>query len=380
MTTDYKVSFERLMKSLEGTKLFNDMENTVENSPWHREANVLVHTQMVVGEFMKRWEDATDRNMYLGAIAALFHDVGKPAAEEVCHSEERGTYRRYHGHEHISAVMWLEFASSLSADELFNEYQLYAIDVYVIAWMVEYHLPYGVRDKAKREGLKATVCQYGVYKAFTTLLLSDANGRISDDHETKLNNVHAWIAEFDTQTFTPTTYLEDMINVAYVLIGSSSSGKSTVRNNLVDLAQTSGMEIGVFNMDQLRLQTWPSDGTTLEQYEHAVKSSFENESQFKQVCEAELNSLFAAQPDVIVSDNTNLSKKARRAFITKARQKGYSVIAVLMLTSPAVAEKREAARDDRKGVPIRRQFASLTVPTLSTEADSVICLPGMLFR
>ena len=32
------------------------MRNTVENSEWHREANVFVHTKMVMDEYMKRAE------------------------------------------------------------------------------------------------------------------------------------------------------------------------------------------------------------------------------------------------------------------------------------------------------------------------------------
>ena len=45
---DAKIKFEMVEKALKSSDLWTVMVNTVEDSPWHREANVAVHTEMVV--------------------------------------------------------------------------------------------------------------------------------------------------------------------------------------------------------------------------------------------------------------------------------------------------------------------------------------------
>jgi hypothetical protein len=48
-------------------------------------------------------------------VACLFHDVGKPPAQVTKHSEERGEYRMYAGHEQLSARIWVDYAMTHEA-------------------------------------------------------------------------------------------------------------------------------------------------------------------------------------------------------------------------------------------------------------------------
>ena len=70
------------------------MRETVEDSPWHREANVWVHTEMVLAAMDKiiveEKPELTHKEILLCKIAALFHDFGKPQCEKTLESEERG--------------------------------------------------------------------------------------------------------------------------------------------------------------------------------------------------------------------------------------------------------------------------------------------------
>lgn len=362
MTIDYKSVYLKFWDEMQSHVLFREMEDTVEASSWHREANVLVHTKMVHTEYLKIWTDPFDKKMYLGALASMFHDVGKPEAEEVRESEERGVYRRYAGHEQVSAVEFLACMTSAPGMEArLDELHLDLEDVYITAWMIEHHLPYQMKDVAKRQGYYDTIAHFGCVDAFFSLLRADCRGRISDDHPTKLQAVEDWIAEFATHEASPER--EKTGKTAYVLIGTSSAGKSTLRRQFC-----AGPG---FNMDSVRLDLYPSEGTAKEQYQHAFTQSCENKSDFNNAVEKALGDAFAGDPSVVVSDNTNCSKKSRAAFIARARQKGYRVVGVLMMVHPHVALARQRKREDREGVPIWSQFRALSMPTFTTEVDAM---------
>ena len=102
----YRGAFLELYAQLTTTDMFLVMEQTVEASPWHREANVKVHTDMVVSEYVQRTDAAKiqwERTDFLGAAACAFHDTGKPAAKIQKYREDRGNYFAFHGHEVVSS-------------------------------------------------------------------------------------------------------------------------------------------------------------------------------------------------------------------------------------------------------------------------------------
>ena len=211
---DYKQAFLSWYDNFKHTDLFLSMEAISENSPWHREATVGIHTEMVVDEYVNaadlyhsdecRIDPIWDRMTYLGAIAAAFHDVGKPAARTAKFSEARGNYFSYPGHELMSARLFEDYAT--------KRFPMFgAQDIYVICWMLEHHMPWEVKDKTKRENMAKTVKMYDLLDVFTRLLLSDQYGRTSDDAETKRADVRAWIAEF--RELVETVDVSCMLNV-----------------------------------------------------------------------------------------------------------------------------------------------------------------------
>ena len=172
------------------------MERTVENSPWHREANVAVHTQMLITHYLTniaRHRDPRQRTLTL--VACLFHDVGKPPAEIVKFSEERGEYRAYHGHEQLSARMWVNYALAHRLTTM-EALDLSVEDVSHIAFMIEHHVPFALKDERKRRALKLSMINRGVHQEWLDLLESDQNGRTSDGQDAKLAAVAAWLEEW----------------------------------------------------------------------------------------------------------------------------------------------------------------------------------------
>ncbi len=191
--------FEEFYGRFKSHPLWLAMERTVENSPWHREANVAVHTNMLLDWYKKNFLSIrNDRQQMLSQISCLFHDVGKPPAEIVKHSEERGTYRAYHGHEQLSARLWVDYAYSNPEEIEFLDLSL--ADVSTIALMIEYHVPFALKDAVKRRALKtALVLRAGEdgHQAWLDFLLCDQNGRTSDDQPTKLAAVAVWMNEWN---------------------------------------------------------------------------------------------------------------------------------------------------------------------------------------
>ena len=123
--------------------LYEAMEQTVEGSPWHRERNVGVHTDMVVSQYLTR-SDIFDK---IGALACAFHDVGKPNSMTQKFREDRGTYNAFNGHEQVSARLWEQYAVA-NWKTLVETFGLVSHDIYKIAVLIEHHVPWGMRDNA----------------------------------------------------------------------------------------------------------------------------------------------------------------------------------------------------------------------------------------
>lgn len=337
------------------SQLFADMLFTVEDSPWHREANVGVHTNMVVGQFVGMAEFQWAHTDLLGALACAFHDVGKPDAEEVRHSKERGTYRRYTGHELISARLWENYAVT-HWDELHDLFGLQPEDIYRVGWVIEHHLPYGVTKKDKVEAMVRSAIETVGSDVFSRVLKADTLGKVCDDHEEKIRNNEEWVREFFSRPSHP-RLLAVGAPVLYMLIGASGSGKSTFT---VDLDATS------YSWDQLRLDWYvDKDDRKLpvsEQYRIAFERSTKDK-EFNSKVNAEFHRVLGEGGDIVI-DNTNTSNKRRKFFCNEARNRGYKVVAVLFPIDLRTLISRQDTRAD-KSVPdeaVRRQYMGLQYP------------------
>ena len=189
--------FDDFLPSFKKTSIWSSMKSTVENSPWHREASVATHTEMVLKWYRQNVADQRTSQMHaITLFALLFHDVGKPTAEEQKTREDGTVYRSYGGHEHDSAVAWIDYATSNKS--VLQDFNLSPSDVSNIAFIIEYHLPYSLKKADKVKALQDSLSQrFGQLKMmFIDALRSDQNGRISDNHEKNQQEMEAWIADF----------------------------------------------------------------------------------------------------------------------------------------------------------------------------------------
>lgn len=371
------------MDAISYIKLFKNspawlaMSQTVEDSPYHREDNVAVHTEMVIEQYMTHFAPhRSDDQNKIALLALAFHDVGKPAAEETLEKKDgSGTYRRYAGHEQDSAIAFTECWLS---DPVLRSFVSVA-EARRIRWIIEHHLPYGYKDDKKRSDLR-TAIEHTLREdaqTFYDCLRSDCWGRISDDHDTKKQNVEDWIQEFRT---VPLTINRANVHrpVCYILVGPSGSGKTTWRSGQI------GNTSLVLSLDDLRLKFYgDSDSVDLKaEYAAAWKYCNEHATKFYEYAQRETRFTFdlAVKNGLhVIIDNVNGSKKARAEYVREARNRQMKIVAVEFWNTFDTIKGRQKTRADKE-VPeqaLQQQYFAQTCAWLGSEVDEVIVVPGV---
>lgn len=311
-----------------------DMLATVEDSPYHREKNVATHTAMVVSSYCRQTDTHswTQEIMY-GAIAAAFHDVGKPRVEEEFYSKRyERVIRRYAMHEERSAAMWLDFWSKNEMDIQLLVPDIH--DAYNIMVMVAYHLPFQLGEDKIRI-LRTHLSHFALASVFGKLLLADENGRISDPHVEKRNS--EWVERHGFGS----AIVDDLVELSsecdtVVMVGPPGCGKSTyIQNNFnVD-------EITIFSFDSIREAAFPELTTYNDKFEAFNNYDFASVTRLHEQFDvtprntsqrAFLNCLMGKARDgskTLVVDNTNGSRKSRRTIRSNTRPKGVKAVVLL---------------------------------------------------
>lgn len=358
------------------------MQQTVEASPWHREANVAVHTEMVIEQYVTRFMPIrSEKQNRIALIALLFHDTGKPAAEETVEKKDGlGTYRRYAGHEQDSAVA---FTECWLQDPFLREF-VSVDEARQIRWIIEHHLPYGYKDGKKRSDLRTSiehVLREDV-ETFYDCLRSDAAGRISDDHATKLQNVEDWIREFRTVPLT-INRVNTQMGTCYMMVGPSGSGKSTwVKQYLRACDRVISRDDAYLEYSHSKVNIGFATPDPKKLYEEAWHlCCIEDEKGFEAFLTKKVVAAFEyaklAHGSVFI-DNINGSKKARAKYVQAARNIGMKVVAVEFWHTFDALYGRQSVRPD-KFVPersLRQQYYAQTCAWLGSEVDEVIVVPG----
>lgn len=371
--------FEKFFEDFKGTKLWQDIEATCENSPWHREKSVSIHTQMIFDHYLKNFAaDRTPRQQALTLLCILFHDTGKPAAKKTKTSETRGEYQSFGGHESISARIWEDYAVQnwYNWKQLKKTFELQDTDIYAIAWVIENHLPHDLNhpNDAQR------ICNQLHSKPFDNgdlatvyydQIISDQSGRISDNHEKNL----AEVIEF-VNAIKACTPEQKAVKVPgrspklVIMVGASGSGKSTYSDKLVN----DGYEY--FSLDKCRLEYAKKNGVKgsnpIDVYSRAFAYCDKHRGPFRHFAERTFSDLIDACADIII-DNTNVNRKARENYSSVAKDSEYEVICALFPITKAELLKRQKARKD-KTVPIVAvldQYKRIQMPWLFDECDEI---------
>lgn len=382
-------AFAKIFAVAESTDIAETMRNTVENSPWHREENTWVHTLMCLDYYIENLsKNRSAKQNLITLTCLLFHDFGKPEAEETLQKADgSGTYRRYAGHEKISANEFIsavkDYPELLSA--MFDAGLTWE-DIRSIKWMIENHLPYSLEKEEKRKTLRATLkaTLQEDEQCFYDQLVSDANGRISDDHEAKLQKVHEWIEKFDAIPVVPRVKTATARPTLYVLHGVSGAGKSTWRKNfneqrtedaqaLIACEDDWRIEYAKANMNpqQLNDMLMADDAPA---YDMAWNFCHMNkDSKYDAFARKKYQDLLTWKRDIIL-DRTNQSRKNRKSWVDAARQARFNIVSVEFYMSVKESNERQQTRGDKflPGYFVRKIVMNMETPWLGTEVDNYI--------
>lgn len=364
--------------------LYLEMVNTVEGSPWHREQNVGVHTNMVVMEYVRGVDTKNEQqNLYvdacknhqwlLGFFACVFHDVGKPSAEQEKFKESRGVYHSYNGHEQLSARMWEDWAVK-NMNLLHTRFGFARRDIYRVSVLIEYHKPWDIKKRHKLERIFVTLLKEDILDAFVRLVTADTWGRISDDYVENRVRVIEWLDNFTKQDDDEkyphnSVFFDPDDSHLHVLIGPSGVGKTTHTLKYVDDAD-------VFSLDIIRMEKYsPNTDDSKYNYAEAFNGST-NDKDFKSsannIYKQMLDSARESNRDLVL-DNTNTTKKSRQFYIDEARRRGFIIVGVLFPITLDTVIERQKTRPD-KNVPTKvviEQYNRVQMPLVG-EMDDVL--------
>lgn len=370
------------------------MRSTVENSPWHREANTSVHTAMTIHEYTRKintgaWK-RTEREQLITLLALLFHDFGKPEAEEVVQKTDGSgdVYRRYAGHEAVSANEFMNVMCDNPdlVKSLFGRGFTWD-DIRIVKFMIENHLPYGMTNAQKRSDLATAIsCTLkDDVQCFFDMLRCDAAGRISDDHPEKLQNVENWINEF---ILVPVKQLQEphVAPTMMVLVGPSGAGKSTFTKKFLE----ENPEFELVSEDEYRLEYAELNMNHVDLSERISMSESQwydaawhfchmvDEKGYNAFVKKKYDGVLARRANFIL-DRTNRSKKQRLKWSREPIQKGYRVITVEFFISENMLNARQKTRGDKflSAKQVHEQAFSMSVPWVGVEAHEFqIIHPG----
>jgi predicted kinase len=377
--------FKKFLEEFKESKLWQNMETTVENSPWHREANVAVHTQMILDHYEQNFiESRTPRQQAITLLSILFHDTGKPAARTQKTSETRGTYFGFGGHEAISARIWEDYAIENwnKWKQLKNTFGLVDTDIYVIAWIIENHLPHNFKSTDDFANIAAQLRSApfeggALAESYFDQIICDQAGRIADNQEKNMAEVvefvdeirlHLAAAEIDA-LFVDAKDAEDQ-PIICILVGASGSGKSTYS----DALRKQGYKY--FSLDASRIEYAKENGVRgsnpIDVYGRAHAYCDKHRGPFRLYADRVFSDLVKAREDIII-DNTNVGRKARDNYSKFARKNGYKVVCAMFPITKSELLKRQKVRKD-KTVPIVAvldQYKRIAMPWISDECDAI---------
>lgn len=350
---------------METEEMFFEMARTTEGSMHHREANVLVHTQMVLDQYYNLTPADWNISHVEGAFACLFHDVGKPEAEVDKFSEERGAYHSYPGHEIISARAWENWIVENLAQVvlLFPTFCDRGFQsIFNVGWMVEHHLPYCVTNKYKLECIFKTGKSIGG-NTFANVLVADGKGRINDNEEAQAIRMQTWMDAYEAYEYVPYVQHNNGKHL-HMFIGPSGVGKSTVITSII-----SGWDsniVSVFSLDQLQLN-WYADLLIMHEptrYERAHEAAAADPL-FQRRWQQEYIKLIKSSVDLIIIDGTNLTTKHRRFFLDAAKSNKRETHAAYMTSSLSILEEQQLTRVDKFVTQdvVRKQHAITQYPS-----------------
>ncbi|ASV44095.1 hypothetical protein PBI_SCTP2_80 [Salicola phage SCTP-2] len=344
------------------------MENTVESSPYHLEDNVWVHTQMVVSEYMNCVNnDEWTRQDFMGAIAASFHDTGKPHTEEEFYDDKHGKWKkRYSNHEYYSGGLFIDFALGCYEGNWIVRHYLTDDDIYNVWVMIAYHMPYQYNNDRLRK-IKTHCYTNYILGTYYNFIQGDMLGRIYHN-SIPVHKRQGKFAKFKRNMDSLDNCIFNLSELAVdknvmLLCGVTGVGKTSIAKETMDMPDTS--LIAYHSMDECRYQFYGYDN-----YEDNFKASCED-SDFANREYGEFTKKLKENAFIIV-DNTHISFNRRKKYLQHSKKIDVYKSGILKVVSYHRNVKQCMNRTDKyigQNVIDRMYFAFQ--PILTGEFDDI---------
>lgn len=319
-------------------------------SKWHMEGDVWTHTMMVVAQTVsyvrnhpdtKRWKELI--------IAALLHDIGKPACREL-KSDKVTCY----GHDSVSTFLAIPILNTLNLTHDEKVFILELINYHQILFKIDDKVTSKTVDKLRAQFNNSKGQELLRYVNILRQLDYAGNISLTEDNvahgvvNTLINTLNGGMTEMDP----------DKPTVSF-LVGLPGCGKSTYIAE-----QFPG--IPVVSRDDIVMELAKPG----ELYSDAFNTV--DQKEVDRLFESRFTSAIANKDDFVI-DRTNLSYKGRMKFINRLRPHFNINIIVLLPDMTTVYKRNVTRQDDGKMIPYHVyniMMKSFNMP-LPTEADTV---------
>lgn len=176
---------------------------------------------------------------------------------------------------------------------------------------------------------------------------------------------------------------EGVNKTCYIMVGVSGSGKSTFVDKLLVLHPFAR----VFSLDQVRVSMYEAslsenqiNELNFENDKDVYSKAFEYVNANQKEFDAQVNAAwaYALKGEVVIVDNTNLTRKARARWIQEARSKGFTIVAVNVMAPLQVVIDRQASRKDKSVPPhVVRDMYMRQQEVQADEAEFILHADGV---
>jgi hypothetical protein len=171
------------------SSLYKRMKDIKEDTPFHREESLAIHTDMVFMNSLFKADISP-----LSPYAAAFHDVCKIFTKKQYWSKEKGHCLSFKNHEQLSARIWEDWAMAISNS---RKHLLTHQQIVKIAYLIEFHCPWKLSESIL-SSLIVTLAELGIYNEYINLVEANVLGRIVDDLPTYKNKLYKFMNKIHT--------------------------------------------------------------------------------------------------------------------------------------------------------------------------------------
>ena len=288
-------------------------------NPYHMEGSILTHTEMVIGEAVKRYPEKIEI-----AIAALLHDIGKT---RTCEDIDETQRRRFSNHEAVSTFMAKPILEALGHHYAFNKDLVLKI-ISLHGSFYNYFEPTGIPEKHHKKIANMFGSDTFLLDNVVAFIACDHSGRIQEGE----SNLDSILKDFVSIR---RLMMQSMYKTITVLVGPPRAGKSTwvSKNHSVE---------ALISRDNLVLQMGTGDTYS----ECWASLTDEMHKEIDTTLYSNFQAALREHSDIII-DMTNMSKKSRNKWLAPA--KGYTKKAIVFIEDSEVLTSRN---NEEKFIPL----------------------------